>query len=105
MLVRQQSNDLKRLAVDGFDANGQVLVPDCVRLALHPPVGQIDAFDDAIGAIAPLDCQRSDPNRPAEALVAVKNPCGIIPFRWAASSRPARPACLPSIQPELCRSR
>jgi hypothetical protein len=26
MLVRQQSNDLKRLAVDGFDANGQVLV-------------------------------------------------------------------------------
>ena len=43
--------DLKRLAIDGFDANGQVLVPDCVRVALRPLVGQIDALDEAIGAI------------------------------------------------------
>ena len=42
--------DLKRLAIDGFDANGQVLVPDCVRVALRPLVGQIDALDEAIGA-------------------------------------------------------
>jgi transposase len=43
--------DLKRLAIDGFDANGQVLVPDCIRVALRPLVGQIDALDEAIGAI------------------------------------------------------
>jgi transposase len=32
----QHAYDLKRLAIDGFDANGQVLVPDCVRVALRP---------------------------------------------------------------------
>src|ERR1700678_4803790 len=42
---------LKRVAIDGFDANGQVLVPDCVRVALRPLVGQIDALDEAIGAL------------------------------------------------------
>jgi transposase len=47
----QHAYDLKRLAIDGFDANGQVLVPDCVRVALRPLVGQIDALDEAIGAI------------------------------------------------------
>ncbi len=43
--------DLKRLAVDGFDECGEVLVPDCVRVALRPLVSQIDALDEAIGAI------------------------------------------------------
>ena len=43
----QHAYDLKRLAIDGFDANGQVLVPDCVRVALRPLVGQIDALDEA----------------------------------------------------------
>ncbi len=47
----QHAYDLKRLAVDGFDEYGQVLVPDCVRVALRPLVGQIDALDEAIGAI------------------------------------------------------
>ena len=47
----QHAYDLKRLAIEGFDANGQVLVPDCVRVALRPLVGQIDALDEAIGAI------------------------------------------------------
>ena len=47
----QHAYDLKRLAIDGFDANGQVLIPDCVRVALRPLVGQIDALDEAIGAI------------------------------------------------------
>jgi transposase len=42
---------LKRLAVDGVDENGEVVVPDCVRLALRPLVGQIDALDETIGAI------------------------------------------------------
>jgi transposase len=41
--------DLKRLAVDGFDEYGEVVVPDCVRVALRPLVSQIDALDD--GAI------------------------------------------------------
>ena len=41
----------KRLAGDGFNENGEIVVPDCVRGALHPLVGQIDALDEAIGAI------------------------------------------------------
>src|SRR5271165_6409441 len=47
----QHAYDLKRLACDGFDENGEVVVPDCVRVALRPLVGQIDALDEAIGAI------------------------------------------------------
>ena len=43
--------DLKRLAVDGFDEYGEVLLPDCVRVALRPLVCQIDALDEAIGAV------------------------------------------------------
>jgi transposase len=34
-----------------FDENGEVVVPDCVRGALRPLVGQIDALDEAIRAI------------------------------------------------------
>ena len=47
----QHSYDLKRLAVDGFNDNGEIVVPDCVRGALRLLVGQIDALDEAIGAI------------------------------------------------------
>ncbi|MBV8442358.1 MAG: IS110 family transposase [Hyphomicrobiales bacterium] len=47
----QHAYDLKRLAADGFDDNGEIVVPDCVREALRPLVGQIDALDEAIGAI------------------------------------------------------
>ena len=47
----QHAYDLKRLAADGFDDNGEIVVPDCVRVALRPLVGQIDALDEAIGAI------------------------------------------------------
>ena len=47
----QHAYDLKRLAVDGFDDNGEIVVPDCVRVAIRPLVGQIDALDEAIGAI------------------------------------------------------
>ena len=47
----QHAYDLKRLAVDGFDEYGEVVVPDCVRVALKPLVSQIDALDAAIGAI------------------------------------------------------
>ena len=47
----QHAYDLKRLAVDGFDEYGEVVVPDCVRVALRPLVSQIDALDAAIGAI------------------------------------------------------
>ena len=47
----QHAYDLKRMAVDGFDENGEVVVPNCVRGALRPLVGQIDALDEAIGAI------------------------------------------------------
>lgn len=47
----QHAYDLKRLAADGFDENGEVVVPDCVRSALRPLIGQIDALDEAIAAI------------------------------------------------------
>ena len=47
----QHAYDLKRLTADGFDDNGEIVVPDCVRAALRPLVGQIDALDAAIGAI------------------------------------------------------
>jgi transposase len=42
---------LKRMAADGFNENGEIVVPDCVRGALRSLVGQIDAPDEAIGAI------------------------------------------------------
>jgi hypothetical protein len=42
---------LKRMAADGFNENGEIVVPDCVRGALRSLVGQIDALDEAIGAI------------------------------------------------------
>jgi transposase len=42
---------LKRMAVDGFNENGEIVVPDCVRGALRSLAGQIDALDEAIGAI------------------------------------------------------
>ena len=47
----QHAYHLKRLAADGFDDNGEIVVPDCVRAALRPLVGQIDALDAAIGTI------------------------------------------------------
>jgi transposase len=42
---------LKRLAESGHDENGEVRVPDCVRAALRPLIGQIDAIDAEIAAI------------------------------------------------------
>ena len=42
---------LKRMVADGFNENGEIVVPDCVRGALRSLVGQIDALDQAIGAI------------------------------------------------------
>ena len=43
--------DLKRLLVDGADAHGEIVVPECVRAALRPLGDQIDALDAAIAAI------------------------------------------------------
>ncbi len=47
----QHAYDLKLLAAGGFDENGEIVVPDCVRVALRPLVDQIDALDEAISAI------------------------------------------------------
>jgi transposase len=47
----QHAYGLKRLLADGFDDNGEVVVPDCVRQALAPLVHQIDAIDEEIAAI------------------------------------------------------
>ena len=47
----QHAYGLKRMAADGFNEIGEIVVPDCVRGALGPLIGQIDALDEAIGAI------------------------------------------------------
>ena len=47
----QHAYDLKRLIADGYDDDGEIVVPDCVRAALGPLVGQIDGLDEAIAAI------------------------------------------------------
>jgi hypothetical protein len=47
----QHAYDLKHMAAEGFDDSGEIVVPDCVRAALRPLIGQIDALDEAIGAI------------------------------------------------------
>jgi transposase len=47
----QHAYALKRLAADGFDENGEIVVPDCVREALAPLVHQIEAIDAEIAAI------------------------------------------------------
>ena len=47
----QHAYDLKRLIADGFDEDGEIVVPDCVRAALRPLVDQIDGLDEAIAAI------------------------------------------------------
>ena len=47
----QNAYKLKRLAKDGFDDHGEIIVPDCVREALAPLIHQIDAIDEEIDAI------------------------------------------------------
>ncbi len=51
---------LKRLAAEGCDENGEIVVADCVRAALAPLARQIDALDEEIDGI----------NAEIEALVA-----------------------------------
>ena len=47
----QHAYGLKRLLTAGHDADGEIVVPDCVREALAPLAGQIDAIDAEIEAI------------------------------------------------------
>lgn len=47
----QHAYGLKRLLATGHDENGEIVVPDCVREALAPLAGQIDAIDAEIEAI------------------------------------------------------
>ncbi len=47
----QHACDLKRLVADGFDDNGEIVVPDSVRVALCPLIDQTDALDETIAAI------------------------------------------------------
>ena len=60
----QHAYDLKRLAADGFDKDGEIVVPDCVRVALRLLIDQIDALDEAVGAIDKSLRPRSRPTRP-----------------------------------------
>jgi transposase len=47
----QNAYMLKRLAADGCDENGEIVVADCVRAALAPLIRQIDTLDEEIDAI------------------------------------------------------
>jgi len=47
----QHAYGLKRTPDDGFNENGEIVVPDCVRVVPRPLIGHIDALDEAIGAI------------------------------------------------------
>jgi transposase len=47
----QHAYALKRLVAGGFDENGEIIIPDCVRQALAPLVHQIEAIDAEIVAI------------------------------------------------------
>src|SRR5258708_32322997 len=47
----QHAYGLKRMVADGFNENGEIVVPDCVRVALGPLIGHIDGLDEAIGVI------------------------------------------------------
>src|SRR5271169_3783291 len=67
----QHAYGLKRLAVDGFDEYGEVVVPDCVRVALRPLVSQIDALDEAIGAIDKEIAMSVKANETAKRLMTV----------------------------------
>ena len=55
---------LKALVDGGVDENGEIVVPDCVRLALAPLVRQIDALDEAIEAIDRSLKRPPGPTRP-----------------------------------------
>src|SRR5271167_2722290 len=47
----QHAYGLKRLLTAGHDDDGEIVVPACVRQALAPLAGQIDAIDEQIEAI------------------------------------------------------
>ena len=47
----QHAYRLKRMLADGADENGEIVVPERVRVALAPLAAQIDALDQAIAAI------------------------------------------------------
>jgi transposase len=47
----QHAYRLKRMLADGADENGEIVVPELVRVALAPLAAQIDALDQAIAAI------------------------------------------------------
>lgn len=47
----QHAYRLKRMLADGADENGEIVIPERVRVALSPLADQIDALDQAIAAI------------------------------------------------------
>ena len=47
----QHAYALKRLAAEGVDDQGEIVVPECMRVSLRPLIGQIDALGEAIAAI------------------------------------------------------
>src|SRR3984957_20049122 len=67
---------LKRMAVDGFNENGEIVVPDCVRGALRSLVGQIDALDEAAKLLRRLSILGRDASPASGGLVLPAQPVG-----------------------------
>ena len=80
---------LKRLARDGVDDDGEIVVPDCVRLALLPLVRQIDALDEAIEAIDRTLEASARTDETARRLMTIPGACGpvTVPRRFSPRSR------------------
>lgn len=67
----QHAYELKRMAAEGFDANGEVVIADCVREALAPLVRQIDAIDAEIAAIDKAIVKRVKADETANRLMTI----------------------------------
>ena len=60
---QQHAYELGELLAEGADANGEIVVPDSVRVALAPLGKQIEALDEEIAAIDNNSRRRSKPIR------------------------------------------
>jgi transposase len=77
----QHAYGLKRLAADGVDDDGEIVVPDCVRVALRPLVGQIDALD---GTIADIDKELAASVKTDETARRLMSIPGVVPITASA---------------------
>ena len=83
----QNAYALKELAVGGVDENGEIVAPDCVRLALLPLVRQIDALDEAIETIDRELQASAKPDETVRRLMTIPGSARSPPLRFSPRSR------------------